>query len=425
LLILIIPVILIQLISTYVFFDRHWSKVTTRLAFAVAGEVTVMAETIEDGPSATAMGVFLGRMNSRLGLQAQFEPGAKLDAVQKRRKSLAWESAVESRLAAELKAMLRRDFVLNIDFQKKWVALDVQLKNGLLRIEFPQRRLFSSSGRIFLLWMISVSFILLMIAIIFMRNQIRPIKKLAIAAERFGKGRDLPSFKPQGAREVRMAAQAFLDMHRRIRRQIEQRTAMLAGVSHDLRTPLTRLKLQVEMMGDGEDVKAMKGDIQAMETMIAGYLDFVRGEGDETASFTNVNALLDKVVKAAGRQGLKIACEAGAGMNANIRPMAFERCLMNLINNAGKYADHIWITAEIADKTLFITVEDDGPGIPEEHYDDVFRAFYRLDSSRNTETGGVGLGLPIAMDIVHAHGGKIWLERSAYGGLKACVTLPL
>ncbi len=320
---------------------------------------------------------------------------------------------------------MKRPFTLDIDFQEKWVKVSVQINDGVLDITLPGRRLFSSSGYIFLLWVIGSSLLLLMIAVIFMRNQIRPIRKLAIAAERFGKGRDMLSFKPTGAREVRQAAEAFLDMHQRIRRQIEQRTAMLAGVSHDLRTPLTRLKLQLEMMESTPDIQAMKTDIQEMQTMLEGYLEFVRSESDEPVLYTNINLLLNKITDAAKRQNIAITKQSDEDINIMIRPMGFERCLNNLITNAGKYADHVWLFAAIEDKKLTIIVEDDGPGIPEDQYESVFKPFYRVDSSRNLKTGGVGLGLAISMDVVHAHGGKIWLDKSDKGGLKVCIKLPL
>jgi two-component system osmolarity sensor histidine kinase EnvZ len=360
-----------------------------------------------------------------LDMLVNFEPDAEIGLDTRAPEFLLWESMVAERLSRELQSMLRRPFVLDVDSQEKWIRIAVQLEDGVLRVSLPQRRLFSSSGYIFLMWMIGISIVLLAIAILFMRNQIRPIHRLAVAAERFGKGRDVPAFKPQGAAEVRQAAQAFLDMHTRIKRQIEQRTAMLAGVSHDLRTPLTRLKLQLAMLGDSPDVEAMKSDIHDMEHMIGGYLDFVRGEGDEPSSFNSLNAIIDKVIVAAKRQGLEIQAATGEDISIMLRPMAFERCLLNVINNAGKYAKHIWVSAGVINGQVEIVVDDDGPGIPEDQYEEVFRPFYRVDSSRNAATGGVGLGLPIAMDIVHAHGGQIWLEKSPQGGLRVVITIPI
>jgi two-component system osmolarity sensor histidine kinase EnvZ len=214
-------------------------------------------------------------------------------------------------------------------------------------------------------------------------------------------------------------------MHTRIRRQMDQRTAMLAGVSHDLRTPLTRMKLQLAMMGDSSDVTDMKGDIMAMERMIEGYLDFVRGEGDEQAVFTGLNELIDKIVEAVRRNGITVNVDVQGDLGMALKPIAMERCLVNLISNAGKYADNVWVRAWKDQDFLRILIEDDGPGIPEDQYDDVFKPFYRVDTSRNAATGGVGLGMPIAMDIVHNHGGEIVLEKSVRGGLAVHIALPM
>jgi two-component system, OmpR family, osmolarity sensor histidine kinase EnvZ len=425
LLILIIPIVLIQVITAYVFFDRHWNKMTMRLAYAVAGEVAVVAHAIEDGNDTSKLQNIISYADEHLGLLISFNKGAKLGAESKTTTIHVWESMVAHTLVRELNTALRKPFTLDIDFQEKWVRLAVQLDNGVLNVTLPGRRLFSSSGYIVLLWMIGSSIVLLMVAILFMRNQIRPIHKLAVAAEWFGKGRDVPAFKPTGAREVRQAAQAFMDMHKRIKRQIEQRTAMLAGVSHDLRTPLTRLKLQLAMLGDSPDVNAMKNDIAEMEKMIGGYLDFVRGEGDEQPEYVSLEVLLEKIVMAAKRQGIDASVSIAQDVNLTVRPMAFERAISNLISNAAKHAKKIWISAAIENEKLELSIEDDGPGIPEDQYEEVFKPFYRVDSSRNAETGGVGLGLPIAMDIINGHGGKIWLEKSSHGGLNVRIRLPL
>lgn len=425
LLILVTPVVLIQIFTTYMFFERHWTKITSRLAFGVAGEIALVSDVIEDGAAGKALEAFIMDAKGRLSIDFMYIPGGGIASEPESKAQIVWEYLVARMLKEELSQQIDDPFVINIDLKEKWVSVDVQLSRGVLHVEIPQGRLFSSSGYIFLLWMFGSSILLLVIAVLFMRNQIRPIRKLAAAAKRLGKGRDVPAFKPEGAREVRDAAQAFMDMHRRIKRQVSQRTAMLAGVSHDLRTPLTRLKLQLAMM-DGDDAKEMKADIAEMEAMIDGYLDFVRGEGGEQTKLTDLNVFFEKIAKAAERQGIRLDVQLQNKMQAMIRPLGFERCVANVISNAGKYADHVWLTAQINDdRKLFIVVEDDGPGIPEAQYDEVFKPFYRLDESRNSATGGVGLGLPIAMDIVHAHGGKIWLEKSGHGGLRVCIRMPV
>ncbi len=425
LLILIIPVLLIQVIATFTFFDRHWNKMTSRLGFAIAGEIAFIAAEIESDPSVDNIKKISNYAANSLDLLIGFKKDAALDSEQENVSGMLWGSMIAEKLSVEIRNKVAREFLLDVDLQEKWIEVTVQLNNGVLSVSLPQRRLFSSSGYIFLLWMIASSIILLAIAILFMRNQIRPIRRLAIAAERFGKGRDVHAYKLEGALEVRQAGQAFMDMRKRIQRQISQRTEMLAGVSHDLRTPLTRMKLQLAMLGDSPDVEALKTDVSEMERMIEGYLEFVRGEGGEQVSLTSLGLLLQKVAASSKRQGRDIEFFCPEGINIMMRPMAFERCITNLVNNACRYAGHVWIGVQRNEDKVDITVDDNGPGIPEDQYESVFKPFYRVDTSRNVATGGVGLGLPIAMDIVHSHGGKIWLERSPQGGLRVNIRLPV
>lgn len=424
LLILIVPVLLIQVITTFAFFDRHWDRMSSRLAYAVAGEVAVLIDSLPHDLAQIDARNFVS-LGQYLSLNVTFKQGERLEATPIKRYIQSWEAMSERALIEELDKQISLPFHVVANFSEHVITIWVELPQGLLRVELPQRRLYSSTGYIFLLWMFSGSLLLLLIAILFMRNQIRPIRKLAAAAERFGKGRDVFALKPEGAREVRQATEAFLEMHQRIRRQMDQRTAMLAGVSHDLRTPLTRMKLQLAMLGDSKDIAAMKDDIADMERMIAGYIDFVRGDGDEAVTRVAVYPLLQKIMARAEAEGLKLYIDAAPDLSMNLRPMAFERCLINLVSNAAQYADAVWVAARSEDGFFKIDVEDNGPGIPEDQYDDVFKPFYRVDPSRNTETGGVGLGLPTVMDIVHGHGGKIRLARSAHGGLKVAIRIPL
>ena len=336
LLILATPILLTQVITTYIFFDRHWERMTDRLAYAVAGEIEIIADQIEqtsDPETISQIGRYFGQ---GLDFRVSFQEGAQLQSQNQTRES--WASVVAKTLSRAIEAQVRRPYDIRIDITEKWVEIALQLKNGVLVVVTPQRRLFSSSAYIFLLWMIGTSVVLLAISVLFMRNQIRPIRRLAIAAERFGKGRDVPFFKIEGAKEVRQAARAFLEMRERIDRQIQQRTAMLAGVSHDLRTPLTRMKLQLEMLGDGQDVRDLKGDIADMERMISAYLDFARGEGVEAPERTNIRDVLERVVAASKREGAKVNLAEGEDLFLVLRPVAFERCFSNLIGNAGKYA---------------------------------------------------------------------------------------
>lgn len=428
LLILIMPMLLLQAITTYIFFDRHWEKMTSRLAFAVAGEIATMAEVLE-GPDGPLQVENLSRFAvQHLDLLISYAPGDKLDDQPHVIKPLDWRRLMMAdALNAELAAKVRRPFTLDIDSEEKWVDVRVQLDDGVLLVSLPQRRLFSSSSYIVILWMIGSSIILLAIAIVFMRNQVRPIRRLAVAAERFGRGLDVPSsFKPEGAREIRQAAQAFLDMHDRVKRQITQRAAMLAGVSHDLRTPLTRMRLQVAMLPEGPDADALKQDIADMERMINAYLDFAKGEGAEQAVRIDLRQVLEHIATGMKRQGADIQLQMEQNLSLFLRPVAFERGLTNILTNARKYAPHIWLSARRMDddEHIEILVDDDGPGIPDNQLEEVFKPFMRVDSSRNAATGGVGLGLPIAREVFHAHGGKIWLEKSPRGGVRAVIQLP-
>lgn len=425
LMILVTPILLIQIITTIVFFERHWTQMTDRLASAVAGEISVIADKIEKDASPENVNDIKAWSGQNLELLITYQPDQSITDEQATGYDSLKESSIGHTLAKAMDAQVRRPYLINVDADEKWVETTVQLDGGLLRVSLPERRLFSSSGKIFLLWMFAISLVLLIVAILFMRNQIRPIRRLAVAAERFGKGLDVPSFKPEGAREVRQAATAFLEMQERIKRQIQQRTAMLSGVSHDLRTPLTRMKLQVAMLGGNPDAQDLKSDIADMERMIDAYLDFARGEGGELAARTDLNEMLERIVSSTRREGVKIELETDGDLSLQLRPVAFERCVGNVIGNARKYGGNIWVSARRLGDGVEISVEDDGPGIPDDKKEDVFRPFFRIDESRNPATGGVGLGLPIAKDIVHSHGGEIWLGESSHGGLRVAIRLPV
>ncbi len=428
LLILILPILIIQAISMFIFFDRHWSKMTSRLAFAVAGEISVLSSYIDEADNDEMVQKIITLAEQRLEFLVTFDRGEiPPPNVVPSNILEGWEGMVRNSLMHELDDALDYPFTVDVDFKEKWAEVRVQLSGGVLNVALPQRRLFSSTTYIFLIWVFFASTILLVISILFMRNQIRPIRRLAIAAERFGKGRKVDNFKVEGAKEVRQAGQAFLDMKIRLQRQIAQRTDMLAGVSHDLRTPLTRLKLQVAMMGDSPDIYDIKNDINDMEKMIEGYLNFVRGDGRETTVLTDIAAMLRDVTTSTKRQGCDVALILNnVSDSIPLRPTAFKRCLNNILSNAAKYADFIWVTLEhTGDDEIHILIEDNGPGIEDDKLEEVFRPFYRVDSSRNASTGGVGLGLPISMDIVHTHGGKIWLDRSEHGGLAVHIVLPI
>lgn len=429
LMIIITPVLLLQIITSFIFIDRHWTAMSDRMEYAVAGEISLLVKQVEIAQSEDQINMIKERYAENLELLLFVENDLK-DSRKMNSFVPPWMT-VEAGLAKKLRKVIDKKLTVFKDIEggKKYTVL-IWLDDGRgLRIFLPKRRLFSSTSYIFILWLLGSSFVLFTVAAVFMRNQIRPIRKLAKAAERFGKGFDMPGFKPQGASEVRQAAVAFLDMRDRLKRQIEQRTAMLSGVSHDLRTPLTRMKLQLALLGDSPDVDAMHQDVLDMENMIEGYLAFARGEGNETPQNTNISQMLEKLAADARRQSVSVDTDIAPKSYARVRAQELERAIGNLITNACKYGTSVWLSSAFGEddksKWLDILIEDDGPGLPENMYEDVFKPFFRMDKSRNSKTGGVGLGLSIAKDTIHAHGGNITLSKSMHGGLLVTVHLPL
>lgn len=431
LLILIAPMILLQFAAAAVFFDRHWIKITERLSYAVAGEIAAISQHIEQsGADPEMLSDIRAMMATHLEILISYTPGEVLDS----RTTDMTGQTVSDFLARALDDQVRRPYRILVSHPTKRVDVWVQLKDGVLQATMPERRLYSSSGYIFILWLIGLSFVFFTISVILMRNQIRPVLRLAIAADRLGKGRDVSFFKPTGAREVRQAAEAFLKMRDRIRRQIEQRTTMLAGVSHDLRTPITRMKLQLEMMDDGSaDIRDLKSDLQEMEIMVDAYLAFAKGQDDEATQSVDLNALAAQTAAKFAREGHALKTNLAFTRDIAIRRNQMDRALSNIIGNAVKYGEQVELYGytDLETEEAVLTVADHGPGIPADERDNVFRPFYRLKSSRNKKSGGVGLGLSIAQDIVAAHGGSITLSDTdaaagpAHRGLTVTIRLPL
>jgi two-component system osmolarity sensor histidine kinase EnvZ len=295
----------------------------------------------------------------------------------------------------------------------------------VMRVFARRNAAYASNSHIFLLWRVGTSVILLGVAILFLRNQIRPILALADAAESFGKGREVPDFRPRGAREVRRAAHAFIEMKRRVERTLEQRTTMLAGVSHDLRTLLTRFKLELALLDDGPELTALKKDVDEMARMIEAYLAFARGDSGEPSAPTDMAAFLEELRSDAERHGHTASVVFHGVPIVTVKPAAFKRCLANLVSNAARFAPSIAITGHRDHRYLTVTVDDDGPGIPPSLRDEVFKPFFRVDDARNQDEGGTGLGLAIARDIARSHGGDIMLSDSPLGGLRATVRVPV
>ncbi len=419
LLIVVTPLVVLQVVSAFIFYESHWDQVSKSLALGLAGDVAMVIDMLRQDPSPEGQQRVLDAAERTMDIAVTLKPGEILPNRLSVQSSLGGEvrRAIRHRVGKPARVEARSD--------QDAVLVDIQLPEGVLSVIAPRKRLFSATIYVFVLWTVGGTLILLGIATMFMRSQVRPVLRLARAADNFGKGRDVPNFKPEGAREVRLAARAFIAMRARILRQISQRTEMLAGVSHDLRTPITRMKLELAMMKTSDSVAALKDDVAEMERMLEGYLDFARGEGAETPEPNDVVALLDEAVRKARRISDGIELRAEGSLVVPLRPNAFRRCINNLIGNATRYARHVVVDAGKRGRSIEIVIDDDGPGIPEARRDDVFKPFFRLEGSRNTGTGGVGLGMTIARDVARGHGGEIVLGESPLGGLRVRLRLPL
>ena len=421
LLIIVTPLVLLQIVSATVFYESHWTKVSRSMARSLAGDISALIELLHQDHSPQGITAIRELAANNMGLVVTLEKNKILANVPEK-KSVG---IVDKMFVRSLKNSVQRPFKIDNKSLDNHLIVSIQLQEGVFEVILNRKRLFSSTTYIFVLWMVGTSMILFGVATIFMRNQVKPIRRLAAAADELGKGRDAPNLKPEGAREIRQASAAFIAMRDRIQRQITQRTDMLAGVSHDLRTPLTRMKLQLEMVKDSSDTAALKDDVAEMEHMVEGYLAFARGEGFETPKPTNIAHILGDVVVFAKRRGAEVDLHTEGQFVVPVRQNAFKRCINNLLDNADRYATHVSIRTGKRGDAIEITVDDDGPGIPKYLRDEAFKPFFRLDESRNPETGGVGLGLTIARDIIRGHGGDIILSDSPSGGLRARLTLPI
>ena len=420
LLIIIMPLVLTQILATWFFYDRVWDTVARRLSAAVAGEIgfTLSALAYADTPAQRQQ--ILQNATDVTELFYGFRPGETLPKGMQ----LTTGGRVEEQLAAAIAERVARPFQIDGDFDPRDLLISVEIPDGVMQIAVPRKRLSTPQTYIFVLWMVGSSLVLLAIASVFMRNQIKSLRRLAATAEAFGKGRDVPNFKPEGATEVRQVARAFIKMRERIQRQITQRTEMLAGVSHDLRTPLTRMRLALELMPANSSVGELKADVAEMQRMVQGYLDFARGEGGEQPRETDLVLLVQELISSTQRDGPPILAALPDRRVLPLRPDATRRCIANLIGNARRYGRHVWVTGVEVRDGFDILVDDDGPGIPAVQREDVFRPFHRLDAARNPNTGGLGLGLTIARDLARGQGGDVLLEDSPQGGLRVRVHLP-
>ncbi|WP_377849002.1 ATP-binding protein [Bosea sp. UC22_33] len=420
LVIVIAPVVLLQSVIAYVFMERHWQTVTQRLSSAVSADISMLIDVYESYPQDADTSTLSRIAAERLGMDLDIIPDSDLPAPGPR----PFFSLLDNALSTELSQQVARPFWLDTVGRSSLIEIRIKLGKDVMRILTRRNAAYASNSHIFLLWMIGTSLILLTIAVLFLRNQIRPILKLADAAEAFGKGRDA-DFRPRGAREVRRAGNAFIEMKRRVERSIGERTTMLNGVSHDLRTILTRFKLSLALMERSWEIEALEKDVDEMSRMLEDYLAFARGDAGEAAVEADIRALLEELKSDAERQGHQTELTVEGDPLVVIRQDAFRRLLTNLVSNAARYGDRIAIRATHDARYLIVMVDDDGPGIPPDQREDVFRPFFRLDEARNVDGGGTGLGLAIARDIARAHGGDIMLADSPLGGLRATVRLPV
>jgi len=429
LLIVLLPLLILQAVLAYVFYERHWDTVTRWLAFGIAGEISLVAEMIDDAGSAEQQDNVLAVARRHFGFIATLTPGGRLDDVSLKEQTSV--SRLDQTLTKTFTRKLRHPFAINTTLsteRPRQIAVFVEVADGLLQVVAPRKRVDSTTTRIFIGWMVGLSLLLLILAIYFLTRQLRPIRHLAWAADNFGKGRDVGDFKLAGAIEIRQAGAAFNTMRKRILRQLTQRTEMLAAVSHDLRTPLTRMKLELEMLKGtkphADDIKALQHDVEDMAKVVDGYLAFARGEGQESMAPTDLGAILQDVASRAAQDSVAIHIELEKVVTLQLRPVAIRRCFANLIENAVRYASKIDVRATMEDDQVWIAIDDNGPGVPADQREAVFKPFFRLDASRNPGTGGVGLGLSIARDIVLSHGGDIQLLDSPTSGLRVLIRIP-
>ena len=420
-LIVVLPIVILQSVVAYVFMERHWQTVTRRLSSATVRDIAAIIDVTETYPQDANFAEITRIAGEHLGLVVALLPSEPfpVDAPK------PFFSLLDDTLAREIRRRVDRPYWIDTVGNSDMVEIRIRLPDErVLRVFAERNRAYASNSHIFLIWMVGTSLVLIGIALVFLRNQIKPIVELGEAAEQFGKGRPVRDFKPRGAREVRQAAQAFFDMRTRIERQIEQRTAMLSGVSHDLRTVLTRFRLELALQGETEETEALRGDVDEMTRMLEDYMAFAQGDAGEAAEVVDLPTLLEEVAENARRGGDDVKVSFVGEPIAELRATGFRRCVANLVGNACNYADRVEIAGQHEGGWVKVIVDDDGPGIPLAEREAVFRPFYRLDAARNVDHGGTGLGLAIARDIAMAHGGDVVLAESPLGGLRAIIMVP-
>ena len=426
-LIVVLPLVLLQVVLTVIFYNRHWDAVTRWLASGVAGEVAMAIERLEETPAPEDRAEILATFREHGDLDISFEPGGVIEEVVA---SVGIDmrdvSHIDGKILEAFEERLDRTFAIDLHpTTPERVVIYVQLDDGLLLVQAPSRRITITTTSLLVYWMVGASVFFIVIAVYFLRLQARPIMDLAKAVESFGKGRDVGDFQPRGPAEIRQAARAFNSMRQRIIRHMSQRTEMLAAVSHDLKTPLTRMRLELEMIdGDRSLVEGLESDVADMMELVESYLAFVRGEEGEVTETQKLQPLLESMRPRAERAGVVFELLSEPDIELPLRPLAFKRCLSNLVDNAIAYGQWVRVTAKRQAREVVVSIEDDGPGLPQELWEQAFQPFFRADDARQPDKAGTGLGLTIARDIVSGHGGVLTLGRSTRGGALALIRLP-
>jgi len=416
LLIVAVPIIGLQLTISIVFFDSLWIKTNKGMTNSVVSEIFTFIEAYKNEKDYNKQKLTdLYYQNFRLSIN--YLENEKLS----KNVSERWFSPMDRTLRRELKNKFKYYWFDTLSY-KETVDLKIKYQDGVLQFLIPKDRITNSSARLFGLWITLPAFLLIFIAIIFLKNQTRPIISLAKASERFGRGEDVEEFRPSGALEIRQAGYEFDKMRKRITRHLNQRSEMLSGISHDLRTPLTRIKLQLAFIKDKEISKKLSDDVTEMEKMLNEYLQFASTRSIEKTENFNLSELL--ITTVAKYENNKITTDIPKTVYFDGRKNLIKRCFNNLIDNSIKYSKNIFISLEKSSKNILITIDDDGPGIPKNERENVFKPFYKIDKSRSDSKSSVGLGLSIASDIIRSHGGNIKLEDSPSNGLRTKIFLP-